>query len=155
MEIDNLLKEVEGVIANGGVREIRDGSRPRPRDDANKNNASDNRSLNAVDHQDGRKDTTAEDSDPHSGISHLVPARTSSILETVPRGAAGKFDRSRRSADDEGDSLAVSEADQGKEQTDTGTGSELDGARNGPRKPLPHAKKGKTEEDEALDEDGG
>lgn len=76
MKGDNLLKEVESIVSEYRVGEVSDGGRARPGDNGNEEDTEDDGTLDAVHHQHDRKETTAEDSDPHGWIPHLLAVRT-------------------------------------------------------------------------------
>ena len=155
VEVDNVLEEVELRVADVSVREVRDGGAAGPRDDADEQDANDDGALEAVHHEQNREDTTAEDSDPHAGEAHLVPLRTGAVLEPVLGRTSGELDGRVGGANDEADTLAVGETDDGEEEADTDARGDLDAGGDGAGEPLAHAEDGEGEEDPAFNEDGG
>lgn len=153
MESNNLLEEIEHASSEIRIREIRHRGRTRPRNDRDKQDSNDDRALDAVHHQQCGQEATAEDTNPHSRIAHLPTAFTKpSIL--VKCNASSQLNGSIRSALDESNSGAVSQADQSKIQPDANTSRKLDRSRECAREPLPHTDQCQTQEDPALDEYG-
>jgi hypothetical protein len=126
MECDNLLEEVESCVAEWGVRKVCNTGRARPRNDGYQQNANDDRTLHAVQHQHDSKDTAAEDADPHSRAPHLNPswAYTELILQGL--NATRKFERSGLGASDETDTSRVCEADDSQVKSNSDAGGQLD-----------------------------
>lgn len=154
MEVYHLFEEVEAVVANGRVGEVGDGRGSGPGDDADEDDAGHDGALDAVHHEEDSQDAAAEDANPHGRVTHLIPAGACAIFQLIGRRATGKLEWSVGGANNESQTLAVGETDEGQEEADADTGSHLDGVRDGPSKPLSHTEKGKAQEDEAFDEDG-
>lgn len=154
VEVDNLFKEVERVVANGRVGEIRDGRGSGPGDDADENDAENNGALDTVHHKKHGQDATAENTNPHGWKAHLVPARASTVFEQIARRAAGKLKRRVGGTGNDAKTLAVGETNERQEEANAHASRQLDGMGDSAGKPLSHTKDGKAQEDEALDEDG-
>ena len=155
VKVDDLAEELKRVVPDIRVREIRNRRVPRPRDDAHQQDPGNNGALDAVHHEQHGEEAAAEHADPHLGVAHLVPVGAGAVVEEVLRVAAAEREGGGDGAGDEGDALAVGEADEGEVHADAGAHGDLDGARDGAREPLAHAEDGEAEEDPALDEDGG
>lgn len=153
VEVHNLLEEVKGVVANLGVREVGDAGGTRPRNDADQDDTGNDGTLEAVHHQDYGKNTTTEDTNPHGRVAHLGAAWAETIL-LQGLDTSGELEGCVGGSHNETQTLAVSQTDQGKEQTDTDTRSELDRLGNRTSQPLSHTKEGQGKEDPALNEDG-
>lgn len=72
MESRDLLEEVERAVAKFCVREVGDIGASGPGDDADKQDANNDRTLDAEHHQENGEETTEEDTDPHGWVAHLV-----------------------------------------------------------------------------------
>ena len=154
VEIDHALEEVEGVIADGRVREGGDGGASGPRRNRHDQNANQDSTLDAEHGEHDGEDTAAEDTQPQGRVTHLMRARADTVHYLI-RGATCQGHGSRHGTGDEADTLAVGQTNQGQEETDTSTCGKLDGLGDGTGEPLTQTKDGQTEEDETLDEDGG
>ncbi|KAI6756507.1 hypothetical protein HG531_014122 [Fusarium graminearum] len=155
MEVDHLLEKVESVVAKSVVGEVCDIGASWPRDNTDKQDSSDNSTLDPVHHEQHGEDTTAEDTNPHGGISHLLGRRAQTRSGISVAGLATcQFQRSRSTANNEADTLAIGKTNKSQEEANTDAGGELDTTRNGTSQPLTHAEEGKTKEDEALDKNG-
>jgi len=64
VEGNNLLEEVESVVAEGSVGEVGDRGRARPRNNRDKENTKDNGTLDAVEHEHDSENATTEDANP-------------------------------------------------------------------------------------------
>lgn len=153
VEVDNLLEEVKVGVADDGVGEVSDRGVTGPGDDADEDDSSQDGALEAVHHEHDGEDTTAEDTDPHGGVAHLGRGGAEAI-NLLARNAASQLEGGGSGANNQTDTLAVGETDEGEEETDTDTGGEFDGAGDGASEPLTQTEQGEAEEDEALDEDG-
>ena len=152
MEVDDLLEKVKVIIANRSVREVGDGSIAWPRNDGDKDDTGNDGTLDAVKHEHGGKNTTAKDADPHHGAAHLGIAWANPVnLKLLA--TAGQFNRGSSGTDNKADTLGVGQTDDGKEETDTDAGGQLNAARDSTSKPLAQAKEGQSKEDETLNED--
>lgn len=156
VESDDLFEKVESIITDGGVREVGDGGRTGPGDDADEEDAHDDGALDAVEHEHDGEDAAAKDANPHGGVAHLVGAGTEAGLGVEEGGvAAGELEGGGLGADNDTNAAAVGEADEGEVEANADAGGELDGGGDGTGEPLSHTKEGETKEDEALDKDGG
>ncbi|KAI6775067.1 hypothetical protein HG530_001825 [Fusarium avenaceum] len=153
VEIDHLFEEVESIGTKCIVREVCDGGVAWPRDDTDEQNSSNNGAFDTIHHEQHSKDTTAEDTNPHGRVPHLLRRRAES-RSRVPSAChtACQFQRSRDTAYNETNAFAVGKTDECQEQANTNTGGKLDATRNGTSKPLTHTEQGKTKEDEAFNE---
>lgn len=155
VEVDNLLEEVESIVADSGVGEVGNLGGAGPRDDGDENDTGDNGTLDAVHQEHGGENTTAENADPHGRVAHLVTVRAGTGNRVTRLGmATSKLDGHRGTTDRETDTLRVGHTDEGQEETNTDTGGQLDGPGDSPGQPLTHAKERKTEEHPAFNEDG-
>ena len=127
MERSNLLEEVESAVSKLSVWEVGDIGASGPGNDADEQDTNNDRTLHAEHHQENGEETTAEDTDPHGWVAHLVVRRARAgrgVLVVIV--AAGKFHRSRGGASDCTDTSRVGETDECEVQTDADTGCKFD-----------------------------
>ena len=90
----------------------------------------------------------------HSRVAHLIAARAGTSLIPRARVATSQFERRCDSTSNDTNTGAIGKTDNGKVQTDTYASSKLDRGGNCASQPLPNTEDCKTDENEALNEDG-
>lgn len=154
VESNNLLEEVETGVSKLGLGEVGDGSWARPGDDGYEEDTSNDSALDTVHHEDGGEDTTTEDTDPESGVLHLVAGTNSElVLELIQ--TTSKLNWGSRCTGNNSDTSRIRITDEGEVKTNTSTGSELDGCGDGTGEPLTESEEGETDENETFDKYSG
>lgn len=154
MKVHNLPEEVKGIVTDIRIGEVGERGSTRPGDDADQDDSGNDGTLDTVHHEDDGEDTSAEDTNPHGRVAHLGVARAETV-HLLTLDTSSELKRGRSCTDDQSQTFAVSQTDQGKEQADTNTGGELDGTRDGTSEPLAHTEQSQGEEDPSFNEDSG
>lgn len=152
VEVDDLPEEIEGVVTDRRIGEIRKGRGAGPRDDADEGDAGDDGGFHAIHHEDDGQDTAGEDAHPHGRVAHLGGLGAEAVGAEPGLRAAREHQRRGLGALQYAEPLAVGEADDGQEEADADARGELDGPRDRAREPLAQAEQRQREEDEALHE---
>jgi len=156
-ESNDVLEEVEVAVAELSVREVSDVGATRPGDDGDEQDTSNDCTLDAEHHEEDSQETTAEDTNPHGGRSHLVAgvAHQAIVLCQVLLRASSNFERCAGGTSDKTNTSAVTETNDCEVETNTDTCSKLDGCGNGASKPLTNTEDCKSDEQKTFYEDGG